>query len=57
MRLRPLAQRVLFDEAQVVEAPPLPPQLRVEVLQLMVQWMQSVAQAMSQEVGDEQDHR
>ena len=57
MRLRPLAQRVLFDEAQVVEAPPLPPQLRVEVLQLMAQWMQSVVQAMSQEVRDEQNHR
>ena len=57
MRLRPLAQIVLFDEAQVAETQPLPPQLRVEVLQLMVQWMQSVVQAMSQEVGDEQDHR
>ena len=57
MRQRPLAQKALFEDAQASQFPQLQPELRAAVMQLMVQWMQSVVQAINQEVGDEQDHR
>ncbi len=57
MRQRPLAQKTLFDDAPASASPPLPPQVRAEVMLLLVQWMQSVVQTINQEADDEQDHR
>ncbi len=56
MRQRPLAQKALFEDALASQFPQLPPELRAAVMQLMVQWMQSVVHAINQEVDDEQDH-
>ena len=57
MRQRPLAQKALFEDAPASQFPQLQEELRAAVMQLMVQWMQSVVQAINQEVDDEQDHR
>jgi len=57
MRQRPLAQKALFEDAPTSQFPQLQRELRAAVMQLMVQWMQSVVQAINQEVDDEQDHR
>lgn len=57
MPLRPVTQRVLFEDA---ESPPLPDlrrDLQAQLLQQMVQWMQAVAVAINEEEHDEQDHR
>ena len=54
---RPTAQRLLFDDAESQNHHPLEPDVRADVLHLMVQWMQAVAAAINQEVKDEQDHR
>jgi len=54
---RAMAQRVLFEDVESQHHPQLEPEVRVQVLQLMVQWMQAVAAAINQEVDDdEQDH-
>ncbi len=54
---RPTVQRVLFEDVESQRHPQLTPEIRVQVLQLMVQWMQAVATAIDQEADDEQDHR
>lgn len=51
-----VVQRLLFEDVESQPHPQLEPEVRVQVLQLMVQWMQAVAVAINQEVSDEQDH-
>lgn len=53
---RPIAQRLLFEDVESQHRPQLEPEVRVQVLQLMVQWIQAVAVAINQEVDDEQGH-
>jgi hypothetical protein len=59
MQPRPRAQKGLFEDVEVEcqHHPQLEPEVRAQVMQLMVQWMQSLALAINQEVDDEQDHR
>jgi len=52
----PLAQRVLFQDAESAPVPQLPPGLRDQLRQQLVQWMQAVAVAINEEDHDEQDH-
>jgi hypothetical protein len=54
---RPMAQTVLFDEAQEQPLPHLPQDVQIQLLQQMVQWIQAVAAAINKEERDEQDHR
>ena len=54
---RPMAQTVLFDEAQEQPLPHLPQEVQIQLLQQMVQWIQAVAVAINKEERDEQDHR
>lgn len=56
MRQRPLAQKTLFDDAPASAFPSLQPEVRAEVMPLLVQWMQSVVRAINRETDDEQDH-
>jgi hypothetical protein len=51
-----VAQRLLFEDVESQDHPQLEPEVRTQVLQLMVQWMQAVASAINQEASDEQDH-
>jgi len=37
MRQRPLAQKILFEDTQASQFPQLQPEIRAEVMQLMVQ--------------------
>jgi hypothetical protein len=53
---RPIAQRLLFEDVESQHHPQLEPEVRVQILQLMVQWIQAVAVAINQEVDDEQGH-
>jgi hypothetical protein len=54
---RPMAQTVLFEDAESTPLPQLRPQVQTQLLQQMVQWMQAVAVAINKERLDEQDHR
>jgi hypothetical protein len=54
---RPMAQTVLFDDAQPHPLPHLPQDVQIQLLLQMVQWMQAVAITINKEVHDEQDHR
>ena len=54
---RPMAQTVLFEDAQSTPLPQLQRDVQTQLLQQMVQWMQAVAQAINKERHDEQDHR
>lgn len=57
---RPMAQRaqtVLFQDAESAPVPQLPLDLRDQLRQQLVQWMQAVAVAINEEEHDEQDHR
>ena len=40
---RPMAQTVLFDDADAQSLPQLPQDVQIQLLQQMVQWMQAVA--------------
>ena len=53
---RPIVQRLLFEDVESQHHPQLEPEVRMQVLQLMVQWIQAVAVAINQEVDNEQDH-
>ena len=54
---RPMAQTVLFDNAEAQPLPQLPQDVQIQLLQQMVQWMQAVAVAINKGEHDEQDHR
>ena len=54
---RPMAQTVLFEDAQSAPLPQLPQDVQAQLSQLMVQWMQTVAVAINREQSDDQDHR
>ncbi|CAE6866340.1 hypothetical protein R75461_08300 [Paraburkholderia nemoris] len=53
---RQLAQKDLFEKNNAVPPPQLTPQVRTQLQQQMVQWMQAVAVMLTREVRDEQDH-
>jgi hypothetical protein len=57
MRQRAIRQRQLFEDKEPLQCPQLQPQVRQEVTQLLVQWMQRLARAIGAEVGDEHDQR
>jgi hypothetical protein len=54
---RPMAQTVLFDDAEEQPLPQLPQDTQFHLLQQMVQWMRVVAVAINTGERDEQDHR
>jgi len=54
---RPMAQTVLFEDAESAPLPQLHQDVQTQLLQQMVQWMQTVALAINKERHDEQDHR
>jgi len=54
---RPMAQAMLFEDAESTPLPQLPQEVQMKLLQQMVQWMQAVALAINKEAPDEQDHR
>ena len=54
---RPMAQTVLFDDAEAQSLPQLPQDVQIQLLQQMVQWMQAIALAINKGEHDEQDHR
>ena len=54
---RPMAQTVLFEDAEDSALPQLPQDIQIQLLQEMVQWMRAVAVAINKEEHDEQDHR
>ena len=54
---RAIRQRRLFDETPAVPAVPLPQEVREQLRQALVQWMQALAKTIDEEGGDEQDHR
>lgn len=53
----PMAQTVLFEDAEVQPLPQLPQDVQIQLLQQMVQWMQAVAVAINKGERDEQDYR
>ena len=57
MRQRAIRQRQLFEDKEPLQCPQLQPQVRQEVSQLLVQWMQRLASPIGAEVGDEHDQR
>ena len=54
---RPMAQTVLFDDAEAQPLPHVPQDVQIQLLQQMVQWMQAVAVAINKGEHGEQDHR
>ena len=54
---RPMAQTVLFEDAESTPLPQLQQDVQTQLLQQMVQWMQAVAGAINKGEHDEQDHR
>ena len=54
---RPMAQTVLFEDAESIPLPRLPQDTQIQLLRQMLQWMQAVAVAINEEAHDEQDHR
>lgn len=57
MRQRAIRQRQLFEDNAPLQCPQLQPDVRQEVAQLLVQWMQKLARAICAEVDDEHDQR
>jgi hypothetical protein len=57
MHIRKLRQRELFDDDPPIAEPRLPPEAQEEALQLLIQWLRTLSQAMVGESGDEQDQR
>lgn len=53
----PMAQTVLFEDAEVQPLPQLRQDVQIQLLQQMVQWMQAVAVAINKGERDEQDYR
>ena len=54
---RPMAQTVLFEDAEEHPLPQLPQDVQLQLLQQMVQWLQAVAVAINKGESDEQNHR
>ena len=54
---RAIRQRRLFEETPAVPAVPLPLEVREQLRQALVQWMQVLAKTIDEEDGDEQNHR
>jgi hypothetical protein len=54
---RPMAQAVLFGDAESTPLPQLPQHVQMQLLRQMVQWTQAVALAINKEAPDEQDQR
>ena len=55
---RAIRQRRLFDESTpAVPTVPLPQEVRAQLRQALVQWLQALAKTINKEDGDEQDHR
>jgi hypothetical protein len=54
---RPMAQTVLFEDAEAQPLPQLPQDVQIQLLQQMVKWLQAVAVAINKGEHDEQDHR
>jgi hypothetical protein len=54
---RPMAQTVLFEDAEESPLPQLPQDVQIQLLQEMVRWIHAVAVAIDKEEHDEQDHR
>lgn len=57
MRQAGIRQRELFEEPEGLHPPALPPQVQQAARHLLVQWMQSLAKAISEEAVNEQDPR
>jgi hypothetical protein len=57
MGARKVRQRDLFDTGPQVEGQTLPPEVMVEALQLLTQWLHELSKTMVRESGDEQDRR
>jgi len=57
MRQGAIRQRELFTETEGLLPAELSPEAQQEANRLLVQWMQAVAKAISEEVDDEQDPR
>ena len=57
MRQGAIRQRELFTQTEGVLAAALSPEAHQEAKRLLVQWMQAVAKAISEEADDEQDPR
>ena len=53
---RAIHQRRLFDETAAVPAVVLPQDVRAQLRQALVQWMQALVKTIREEDGDEQDH-
>ena len=56
MRKCPAVQGTLFEDAEASQRPLLQPALREKVMQLMVLWMEAVADSLDQEVKNDQDY-
>lgn len=54
-RPRAIRQRRLFDETPTSPAVSLPKEVRDDLRQVLVQWLQALAQTIEKEHGDEQD--
>jgi hypothetical protein len=52
-----MRQGTLFEEMEMAHAPQLPAEVREEVTELLRQWLQALVKTISEECGDEQDHR
>ena len=57
MRQRAARQRQLFEEDQPLHPAQLPQEVQQEATRLLVQWMQALAKAISEEADDEPDQR
>jgi hypothetical protein len=53
----PMAQTVLFEDAEDSSLPHLPQDVQLQLLRKMVQWMRAVAAAINKGEHDEQDQR
>ena len=52
---RAMRQRRLFEERPAVPAVQLPQEVRQQIRDALVQWMQALAKTIGAEQGDEQD--
>ena len=50
---RPIRQRRLFEETPAVPAVPLSQEVREQLRQTLVQWLQALAKTIEEEDGDE----
>jgi hypothetical protein len=56
-QIRVRRQQQLFEEPPAVPVVRLPPDVRQQLRQALVQWMQTLAKMIREEDDDEQDHR